>query len=311
MISKLKNDGIKNINELANGLRKYCSKDDDFLYTIIFSQNIDENYFQMQKKIPQNPSINIEIKNKQIVKENKDVNYLRKGLFKEIADPKIYSSNGIFWQNAYFPFKIKKHTYVIKFLHSASKIEVSLNEYKTELNTINKYIIIISIITIIAIFILTFLFTHNFSLLIKNLSNYFKKASEGDLDISLNPISDDKLNEFASSVNSIINKLKEKERVIHDLENRDPFNDIFKIGVSLIKEEKIDDSISLFKTLTILNPNGFASYFNLGVAYAKNKNYKNSLIMFEKAKNANPEHELTKKYLQKVEQLQKNNGISR
>ena len=230
--------------------------------------------------------------------------------FRVIIDPNIYSSNGKYWQNVYLPFKIKGKTYIIEFTISTSDTFSTINKYYEASQKTKQYMLIIPTIMIIVVFILTFLFTHNVSLFLKNLSKYMNKASSGDMDVNLNPIIDDDFSELALSFNSLLDKLKEskeKDKIIHELENNDPLSDFFKNGVNLLKENRIDDAISFFHSLSILKPDGFANYFNLGVAFAKKKDYENSLKMFNKALLIYPDHELTQNYITKVQRLQKPN----
>jgi len=134
-----------------------------------------------------------------------------------------------------------------------------------------------------------------------------RKAAEGELDISLKQTNDSDLNELALSFNTIVSELKglkEKESLIKDMEQKDTLNDLFKYGVNMLKENKFDDSIHVFKTLSMLKPDGFGSYFNLGVAFARKKEYDNSLNMFRKALDSNPDHNLTTSYIEKVKRLQ-------
>ena len=155
------------------------------------------------------------------------------------------------------------------------------------------------------------MYSYNFSLLIKNLAAHMKKAATGE-EISLDTIDNDELNELAISFNDIVSglkELKEKDKIITELEKNHSFDDLFKFGVNLLKENELDNSIALFKTLTILKPEGFGGYFNLGVAYAKKKDYHTSLEMFGKALNSNSDHELTQKYIDRINRL-KNASMS-
>jgi tetratricopeptide (TPR) repeat protein len=134
-----------------------------------------------------------------------------------------------------------------------------------------------------------------------------RKAAEGEFNVSLKETKDNDLNELALSFNTIVSELKglkEKENLVKDIENKDSLNDLFKFGVNMLKENRFDDSINIFKTLTMLKPDGFGSFFNLGVAYAKKKEYNASLAMFGMALESNPDHEHTINYIEKVKRLQ-------
>jgi tetratricopeptide (TPR) repeat protein len=288
-------DDVKNLKELSKKLKKYCSKDSDYLYIIIFSKTADENYYKIQKKIPFNPSIKIQADSNESVQEKKEINYLKAGLLKPIIDPTVYFSNNIYYKTVYHPFKINSYDYVVEFIVSSSEVINTLGEYSEKINNIKKYSIIVAVCAVIIIIITTLLFNYNFSLLIKNLSGHLKKAAEGSLDAGLGPVKDDDLNELAYSFNGIFSELKLK---------KDFTGELFKLGVNLLKEQNTADAIAIFRTLTITKPNAFGSSFNLGVAYAKNKQYDLSIDMFSKALEINPGHEITLDYIVKVKRLQ-------
>ncbi len=307
IIEKLKNEEIKNLKSLSKLLYKYCNGDDNFLYAMVFSKTTDDDFFKVRRKIRLNPHIKLKIKRNSIVQEKKDINYLRVGLLEKTVDPKIYSSKGLFWQCIYYPYNIGKYQFVIEFLISSSKISTALNEYSVVINKTKKNIIFITGIVILAVVVITLLFIYNFNRIIKNLTKYMRRAAEGEMDISLKQTNDNDLNELALSFNTIVSELKglrEKESLVKDMEEKDTLNDLFKFGVNMLKENKFDDSISIFKTLTMLKPDGFGSYFNLGVAFAKKREFDNSISMFQKALDSNPNHELTNNYINKVKRLQ-------
>ncbi|MFH0976069.1 MAG: tetratricopeptide repeat protein [Spirochaetota bacterium] len=288
-------DDVKNLKELSKKLKKYCSRDSDYLYIIIFSKTADENYFRIQKKISLNPLIKIQAESNESVQERKEINYLKAGLLKPVIDPAVYFSNNIYYKTVYHPFKINSYDYVIEFIVSSSEVINTMNEYSEKINNIKRFSIIIAGCAVIIVIITTLLFNYNFSMLIKNLSGHLKKAAEGSLDAGLGPVKDDDLNELAYSFNGIFSELKLK---------KDFTGELFKQGVKFLKEQNISDAIAVFKTLTITRPNAFGSSFNLGVAYAKNKEFDLSINMFNKALEINPGHEITLDYITKVKRLQ-------
>ncbi|MCU0822107.1 MAG: hypothetical protein MUC95_06500 [Spirochaetes bacterium] len=307
IIQRLGKDEIKDLQKLTDNIREYCKDDDDFLWILIFNKTYDENYFKVKRKLALNPLMKLNIRKNWMVKEEKATNYLQKALTGRIFDPKIYSSNGVYWQCFYHPFKIKNTTYVIEFLMSSLRVSTALNEYAEVINRTKKNIIYVTSIVTAVILIITLLFTHNFTRIIRNISEYMRKAAAGELSVSLRETTDSDLNELAISFNTIVSELKvlkEKENPVRDLENKDSLNDLFKFGVNILKENRFDDSINIFKTLTMLKPDGFGSYFNLGVAYAKKREYGNSIAMFNRALESNPGHEHTINYIEKVRKLQ-------
>jgi tetratricopeptide (TPR) repeat protein len=293
IIERLDEKEIKNINGLSGKIKDYCSKDNEFLCIMIFSNSSDENYFRIQKKISIDASFKIPAENNKLIQEKKDTNYLKTGLSKAVIDQTIYSLNNQYYKTVYYPFTIKNN-YVIEFFISTSEVITALNDYSEKINNIKKYLVITTACAVVIIIITTLLFNYNFSLLIKNLSGHLKKAAEGSLNIDMASIKDDDLNELALSFNGIFSELKLK---------KDMPGELFKMGVNLLKQEKFSDSIAIFKTLLIIKPNTFGSCFNLGVAYAKSRQYNLSLESFGKALDANPGHEVTLDYITRVKRL--------
>ena len=285
---------IKNLKDISNAIKKYCLKDNDFLYVLIYSKTADENFFKIQKQIPLNNAFKINVSDKKIVQEKKDYNYLKIALTKPVIDPVIYSSDNIYYKTVYYPYTLNENSYVIEFIVSSSEIVTTLNYYSEKINNIKKYSIIVSACAVILVIIITLLFNYNFSLLVKNLSGHLKKAAEGSLEGGISSGKDDDLDDLAMSFTGIISELKSR---------KDLSGELFKTGVELLKQENYSDAIAVFKTLTIVNPNAFGSFFNLGVAYAKKKQYEISLAMFEKALYLNPGHTLTLDYVSKVKRL--------
>lgn len=303
---RLKTDSIREKGGLKNKLREYCLEDDAFLSAIIFLKTGDDNYFEVVEHIPLNPSLSLDISKNTVVREDKEINYIKKGVYAPAIDPQIHLTRSVYWQSLYAPITINHKIFVLEFIMSASKTYIALNEYSDEISRIKKYVLILTVFLIVAAIASGFLFMHNFSLLISSLSESMNKAAKGELDINLNPETDEELSELALSFNSLIGELKElkaKEKIIQELEKKDSLTDIFKFGVDLLKENRVDDSIIIFNALILMKP-GFGSYFNLGVAYAKKQDYTRSLNMFEEAIKSNPGHEITLQYIEKVKKLQ-------
>ena len=77
IVERLDEKEIKNIKGLTRELKNYCSKDNEFLHIIIFSNSSDENYFRIQKKISIDASFKIPAENNKLIQEKKDTNYLK------------------------------------------------------------------------------------------------------------------------------------------------------------------------------------------------------------------------------------------
>jgi len=319
IIEKLYGRKANSRKKLNSSIREICSGDRNYLYAAIFKKTADENYFKLTDKIPLSKHFRFNLKKGNVVQESKQSKYLQKGQLHGIVEPEIYADSSYTWQNIYYPFVMKNRKFIIRFMAASNISRRSVNNFQESVNETRNLMVIISSILAAAVFVLTIIFMNNYNSLVKNLSKYMKKAAEGNLDININTTNDSELNELALSFNSLIEEIKDikdTEAPRNDDEPGEPektpareeLSNIFNLGVSMLKKNKLDDATALFKTLTIVKPEGFGSYFNLGVAYAKTKQYSLSLDMFRKAKLANPSHEITDKYILKVEKIISQNG---
>lgn len=304
------NNNLKDIKILTDQLTSYCRNDQDFLGIMIFTPTSDENFFRLESFINLNPAIQSKIKINEIVREETENNFLRDGLFKPVYDPLFYSKNGIYWQYNYYPFKLNNTHYVIQFLVSSTALYNNLEEQKLAVKQTISILLVVTISAIILIFISSLVFMQKYSYLINQLSGYMKRVAGGE-QLKLDDKINNELSELFLSFNNVAGEIKEKSKIIEELGKQNSLDEIFKFGVNLLKENRINEAISIFNTLILLKPEGFGSYFNLGVAYAKNQMYDISLDMFKNALKAKPDDSLTLSYISKVERLQLvNNGKS-
>ncbi len=300
-VEQFRYSGVNSLNELVRAIEINCTPERDFLYALVFSRTEDENYFRVAGKIPIKRHFTVDIEDRAIVKEKKEVNYLKKALFHGIVEPVMYRDRNFYWQNVYYPYKIGKRTYVIQFMVNAAPTQVAVNNYSRSVRRVRLAISILSLFLVLAVVAVTVVVTQNYSLLIRNLSRYMKRAAEGDFEVNLNITADPELGDLAQSFTVLVEERKDRSP-------RESEEDLFKTGVFLLKENRLDESISVFRTLILVMPESFGSVFNLAVAYAKTGNYPESLAMFQKAREMNPEDELTGKYIGKVQRLMGGNG---
>lgn len=310
----LPRNGTAKTSALAAELKSICRADPDCMGAVVFTRTADENYFRAVETINLNSAADTGIGKNAVVREDREAGYLKKGLFEPTIDPLLRASKGVYWQNAYVPFTLGKKEVVLQFLFSATALQTALDGYSAEIGRMKKIVALLAIALVIAVFGASYVFMHNFTLLIEGIASSMKKASAGELDVNLNASADEELAELATSFNSLVGGLRElkarekifeeKEKILADLENKDTLGDIFKFGVTLLKENRLDDAAALFTTLTFLKPEGFGSYFNLGVIYARRRDYAKSMDMFERALQANPGNELTRQYIEKIRKLQ-------
>lgn len=315
LAERLKLRNVTTIDAIKNELRDYNTSTGDILGAIIFTKTEDENYFRITDTLFFHDDLKLELTRSEVVREQKDINYLKTGILHSAVDPDIYSQNGFFWQNVYYPYEIKNKKSVIQFLVSAARSQAAIDTYYASARSMRIFNIIFTIALVMAVIVLSVILLQNYSLLISNLSSFMKKAADGDLDVSLNQTEDDELNQLALSFNTLIDELKDKtvrsaqetpqqETEQTPAEETDGMGAIFTTGVSLLKENRLEEAIAIFLTLTIMKPNGFGSFFNLGVAYAKKREYDRAIHMFEEAGRINPSFEVTAQYIEKVRKLQ-------
>ncbi len=314
-----------------------CTLDRGFLGVIIFSRTLDENFFRTMDIINLHSHLEIPLNIRDVVKPSGRDNFLKKGLVRGLIDPEIQQNGTLFWQDAYFPQKIKNRDYVIQFMIASDSFPDAVGYYLDTIKFAKNGMIVFSIVLALTVIILSLVFIQQFRVLLEGLSLSFRKVAEGDLSVNINAPSESEFNELALSFNSLIEELREKETREKDLkekiriteneiqeqknisekiqsevqtndpepqtENEGPLDDLFRAGVSFMKENRLDDAAAIFRTLTIIKPDGFASHFNLGVAYARLKLYSVSLVMLQKAAELNPSYEMTQSYIDKVTRL--------
>jgi tetratricopeptide (TPR) repeat protein len=302
LIRRLHDKKIDTRAGLGREIRRYNASARDILYLIIFSKTYDENYYCIYGKLPLNSGLVLRISKNAVVRENKKINYLKEGMLHSVIDPEIYSKDDFHWQSVYYPYELNNRKVVLQFLMSVSRTQEAITSYVDSIQGIRLANGIMAGALAVAVIVLTLIFTHNYSLLITNLSRFMKKAVNGDLEVSLNQTRDGELSELAVSFNTLIEELKDKKA--ENVSDPEGLNTIFNAGVSKLRENRLDEAIAIFKTLTIIKPKGFAGCFNLGVAYAKKGEYREAEAMFGEARAINPSHELTGAYIEKVRRLQ-------
>ncbi len=332
----------KTVPLLTEALKRECTRTGGFLHVIIFSHTTDDNFFRVLETI-QLSALQLNLPSKgAIVQEEGNGRYgqnpaasLRRGLTGTVLESTTYGDGATRWQNLYFPVTIGSTPGVIQFILSADIASSTEDRFRENLRSSVISLSVLSIVLVIIVAAGSLVFSHNYTLLIRNLSRSLMEAGGGNLGINLRPVQDEELDELAHSFNTLIEGLREREYREKELEQKlsearnEPKNAaeendktaaaekidgdesldmIFRIGVQAMKDNDLDSAISLFRTLTILKPDGFGSHFNLGVAYAKKADYDSSLKMFTRAREINPDYELTERYIEKVTTLKNRNG---
>ncbi|MBN1495685.1 MAG: HAMP domain-containing protein [Spirochaetes bacterium] len=314
-VSHLRSVSASTQGEIREALRSNPTAHADLFAVIIFTKTSDENYFRIADTIIFNRDLKLELPRSAVVREKKEISYLKRGLLQPAVDPDIYAQGSYSWQNVFYPYELGRRKAVLQFMATAAHTREIIENYGEGSEKTRRFMAIFILFLVFAVIVLSVLFVQNYSLLIRNLSRYMKKAAEGDLDVALHPADDVELNQLALSFNTLIEELKDKtargqEATVQTgpspaQETPEPEGPgtIFSTGVALLKENRLDEAIAIFTTMTIIKPNGFGSYFNLGVARAKKREYDAALSMFEKAREINPSYEVTASYIEKIKRL--------
>jgi methyl-accepting chemotaxis protein len=305
---RLKSKNAATPEEVKKELSNCNTGSGDLLSVILFTKTADENYYRIADTLFFHDDLRLDLKRSAVVREQKEINYLKQGILHTSIDPEIYSEGGYYWQNVYSPYDLGNRRAVIQYMISASRTREIIDRYAESTQGVRTFITALTAILVAAVVAVSVIFVHNYSLLLRNLSGYMRKAADGDLGVSLNPTEDVELNQLAQSFNTLIDELKDRsEKAAPEPESfpdAEEASAIFKTGVSLLKDNNLDGAIAIFKTLTMIKPKGFGSFFNLGVAHAKKREYGKAIEMFEEARRINPGFEVTAAYIEKVKRLQ-------
>ncbi len=80
--------------------------------------------------------------------------------------------------------------------------------------------------------------------------------------------------------------------------------DLNNLGYQLLKDEKNNEAIEIFKLLVSEFSNNFNAYDSLGEAYFRNKDYKNAIINYKKSLELNSNNTNAKEYIQKINEIE-------
>lgn len=295
---------IMSIEALGAELRRHAASDGSILGIMIFGRTADDNYFRLLFKSSFNASFAIDVEAGSVVTLENFNDYLQKGLFAPAVDPTIHASGAFAWRNVYHPFRMERRNLVVCFIVSSVGGLAVLEEYEASIEKLKRIVVIIHSMAAVAVVAFLVFFLHHYRLLLNALAHSMRRASNGDLSVSISAPGGDELEELAASFNSLVEELRVMKEREKSIPPRDNLDDVFKAGVEKLKSGMLEDAVHLFSALAILRPESFGSYFNLGVAYAKMRRYTESIEMFDRALAANPNHEMAQSYRQKVRELQ-------
>lgn len=300
----IRHNRVNSLKELSKAVERIPDRNEEMLNIAIFSKTGDDNFFELIDEFPLNDSFKTEAEKKRKLQQNSETNFLKKAVSGFEIDPLEKSSNGHIWKNGYFPCELKNRKLVIMIMASVESTRRQLESHMEAVSFSKKIIIASAAGFGIFFIIMIFIFINHFSMLVEKLSESLKKAATGHTGLSMNPQADSDLLDLASSFNTLVDELRESK----EKGEKPAMPDFFAEGVKLLKEENFDDSVALLRAHLFIRPDSFAAYFNIGVAYARLRKYDKSLAMFQKSLEINPSHELSRKYIDKINSLTASNA---
>ncbi|MGQ9841950.1 MAG: tetratricopeptide repeat protein [Spirochaetota bacterium] len=228
---------------------------------------------------------------------------IRKGLTHVTINPAIEKQGTIAFMESYIPLHAHSKTRCLIIQWLVPTTAILQQKHDALIKTLLKTIAIVIATTIIIIVLISAIHWYRTKSLIQELSHSIQCIATGTLDIALNDSIDGELKTIAISFNSLVEKIKQNDQMLHTIKE-ETLADIFKKGVVLLKDGKLDEAQACFTVTILYKPQSFASYFNLGVCLAKKGQFDAALQYFEKAKELNPDSQLPLRYIEKIQALQ-------
>lgn len=208
-------------SEILELISAKIKSDSSILGMILFSKTADESFFRVVDTGSNSSSFRIPVIRGQKVKEGTEENWIRKGLFDPTVETTPYSANENYWHNVYLPVKIKDNTYVLRIMISAAPAVFALDDLIASTTEVQIILIIVSGLLIIISLVSAFLFLRSYLMIISGITGYAKKAAAGDHNMVLNESASEEIFELALSFNSLVGELRDKERTINSLRERE------------------------------------------------------------------------------------------
>ena len=228
---------------------------------------------------------------------------IRKGLVYVTINPAIEKQDTIAYMESYIPLHANGKTQCLILQWIVPATAILQQKHDALIKTLMQSIAIVITATIILIVVISAIHSYRTKSLIQELSHSIQSLATGTFNITLNDNINDELKTIATSFNSLVEKIKHNDQMLHTIKE-ETIADIFKKGVALLKDGKLDEAQACFTVTTLYKPQSFASYFNLGVCLAKKGQFSAALQYFEKAKEINPDNQLVLRYIGKIQALQ-------
>lgn len=228
---------------------------------------------------------------------------IRKGFAYVTINPAIEKQGTITYMESYIPLHGNSKTQCLVIQWLAPNIAILQQKYDALIKTLMQIIAIVILSTVIIIVVISIIHSYRTKSLIQELSHSIESIATGSLDIALNDSIDDELKTIATSFNSLVEKIKHSDQMLLTIKE-ETLTDIFKRGVALLKDGKLDEALACFIVTLLYKPHSFASYFNAGVCLAKKGQLNDALQYFDKAREINPDNELILRYIGKIKAIQ-------
>jgi tetratricopeptide (TPR) repeat protein len=208
------------LKEFSSRIESFSRADSEILSVILFSKTADDNYFTVRGKIEIDPRLAIPVSSGERVRESEE-NWLKKGIYEPCVNPVLFAEKSAYWHNAYVPVTLKEGQFVVRISVSSAGAVIALENHIRRVSRAQIGAVLLSALLIIITLVASFLFLKNFSLFMSGIAGYVKKAADGNTDLELNEDADEDLFELAMSFNTLVGELKEKERQITRLHEKE------------------------------------------------------------------------------------------
>lgn len=304
-------DETENINDTAllkNFLNKRSSQIQGITGINLYHRTDDECFFHVIDIIISNRAYVPEISAGQTVKPEQGLNIMKESLTKITYDTRVYTDGILRWQYIYAPLNIDKKLVLSQWLVSVSETEGKIFALTRNYKAQKIIIFILSLIISAGVIGITWLFYQNYSHILRGIASHLDKAAAGNYNIRIGLSDDEELNKIAASFNALVEDIKDWKIRADDieesmLETNSRCDKLFKQGVASLKNNNPEDAIVSFKTVTLLRPKSYSSFFNMGVALAQLKKYQEAIDMFAMSLEIKPDHEQSKIYINKIESI--------
>jgi len=304
-------DEAKNIKDTAllkNYLREKSSQIKGITGINLYHRTDDECFFHVIDIVINNSSYVPEISAGQTVKPEQGLNIMKESLTKIISDSRVYTDGILRWQYIYAPLNMDKKLVLSQWLVSVSETEGKIFTLTKNYKAQKIIIFILSLIISAGVVGTTWLFYQNYSHILRGIASHLDKTAGGNYNIRIGLSDDEELNRIAASFNALVEDIRDWKIRADDiketmLEINSRCDKLFKEGVAALKNNNPEDAIVSFKTVTLLRPESYSSFFNMGVALAQLKKYQEAINMFAMSLEIKPDHEQSKIYMNRIESI--------